>query len=218
VRRAFLDRPRLVEKAVGFCGLWTDESSFQAWHRSEAHHQSHALMPPGLKLDATLTSLTIGHSIVDPAGIQTVSDALEGRTVGLSQWLMESDSVFAVLLASDGSIRARSKAAYRVFLSEIVWLPESDITRNRNWCVRSESRQAIDLTTTSVKSTSWERLSRAPKILCLMYCLGKQAIHPKCGWLPRMWFCNFFSPYSTTPLEGRHGFEPILPTHRANRW
>ena len=81
VRRAFLDRPRLVEKAAGFCGLdvltdaatpsvfllltrWTDESSFRAWHRSEAHHQSHAMMPQGLKLDATFTSLTIGHSIV----------------------------------------------------------------------------------------------------------------------------------------------------------
>jgi len=61
VRRAFLDRPRLVEKAAGFCGLdvltddanpsvfllltrWTDAPSFQAWYRSEAHHQS-ALVP-----------------------------------------------------------------------------------------------------------------------------------------------------------------------------
>ena len=132
VRRAFLDRPRLVEKAAGFCGLdvltdtanptvfllltrWMDESSFQAWHRSEAHHQSHALMPQGLKLDATFTSLTIGNSIEAPAGIQTMSDALEGQTVGLSQWLTESDSVLAVLLAPDGAIRSRNKAGYRVF-------------------------------------------------------------------------------------------------------
>jgi diguanylate cyclase (GGDEF)-like protein len=132
VRRAFLDRPRLVEKAVGFCGLdvltdaanptvfllltrWKDEPSFQAWHRSEAHHQSHAMMPQGLKLDATFTSLTIGHRIVDPAGIQTLSDALEGQTVGVSQWLTESDSVFALLLAPDGAIRSRNKAGYRVF-------------------------------------------------------------------------------------------------------
>ena len=72
-------------------------------------------MPQGLKLDATFTSLTTGHSIVDPNGIQTVSDALEGQTVGVSQWLTESDSVLALLLAPDGSIRARNKASYRVF-------------------------------------------------------------------------------------------------------
>ncbi len=132
MRRAFLDRPRLVEEAGGFCGLdvltdasnpsvfllltrWTDEPSFQAWHRSEAHHQSHAMMPKGVKLDATFTSLTLGNRIEDAAGIQTLSDALEGQTVGLSQWLKESDSVFALLLAPDGSIRARNRAGYRVF-------------------------------------------------------------------------------------------------------
>ncbi len=135
VCRAFLNRPRLVEKAAGFCGLdvltdaanpsvfllltrWTDESSFQAWHRSEAHHQSHSMMPQGLKLDATFTSLTIGNRIEDPSGVQTLSDALEGRTVGLSRWLTDSDSVFALLLAPDGSIRARNKAGYRVFPPE----------------------------------------------------------------------------------------------------
>jgi diguanylate cyclase (GGDEF)-like protein len=132
VCRAFLDRPRLVEKAAGFCGLdvmtdaanpsvfllltrWTDEPSFQTWHRSEAHHQSHGMMPQGLKLDATFTSLTIANRIEDPAGIQTLSDALEGQTVRLSQWLTESDSVFALLLAPDGAIRARNRAACRVF-------------------------------------------------------------------------------------------------------
>jgi diguanylate cyclase (GGDEF)-like protein len=132
VCRAFLDRPRLVEKAAGFCGLnvltdaanpsvfllltrWTDESSFQAWHRSEAHRESHAMMPQGLKLDATFTSLTIGNSIVDAAGIQTISDALEGQTAGVLHWLTESDSVLAVLLAPDGFIRARNRAACRFF-------------------------------------------------------------------------------------------------------
>ena len=55
VRQAFLNRPRLVEKAPGFCGLdvltdttdpsvfllltrWSDEESFRAWHRSASHH------------------------------------------------------------------------------------------------------------------------------------------------------------------------------------
>ena len=111
VRRAFFNRPRWVEKAPGFCGLdvlteegdssvfllltrWTDEESFQAWHRGEAHHQSHELIPRGLKLDASFTSLTIGNRIEDPVGIQRIDDALEGQTVAVSNWLMESDTVY----------------------------------------------------------------------------------------------------------------------------
>lgn len=81
MRRAFLNRPRLVEKAAGFCGLsvltdaidpsvfllltrWTDADSFRAWHRSDRHHHSHELIPHGLKLDATFTALTIGNAHV----------------------------------------------------------------------------------------------------------------------------------------------------------
>jgi diguanylate cyclase (GGDEF)-like protein len=132
VRKAFLNRPRLVEKALGFRGLdaltdaadpavfllltqWTDEESFRAWHRSEAHHQSHESMPQGLKLDAACTSLTIANRIEDPAGVQTVSDAIADHPLALSQWLMESGDVFALLLAPDGAIRARNRAGRRIF-------------------------------------------------------------------------------------------------------
>jgi diguanylate cyclase (GGDEF)-like protein len=132
VRQAFLDRPRLVEGAAGFCGLsvltdakdpavfllltrWADEGSFRSWHRSEAHHQSHGLMPKGLKLDAAFTSLTIAKSIEDDAGAHTLSDAIEGRTLALSQWLMNFDVLIAMLLAPDGTIRARNRTANRLF-------------------------------------------------------------------------------------------------------
>ena len=132
VRQAFLNRPRLVEKAPGFCGLdvltdasdpsvfllltrWTDEASFRTWHGSEAHRQSHELMPKGLKLDSTFTSLTVANGVEDPAGIQNLTDALEGRTMAISQWLMEADAVFALLLGPDGAIRARNRAGYRIF-------------------------------------------------------------------------------------------------------
>jgi diguanylate cyclase (GGDEF)-like protein len=132
VRRAFLDRPRLVENAPGFCGLsvltdakdpsvfllltrWADEGSFRSWHRSEAHHQSHELMPKGLKLDAAFTSLTIANSIEDRAGVQTLSDAIEGQTLALSQWLMNFDALIALLLAPDGTIRARNRTGNRLF-------------------------------------------------------------------------------------------------------
>jgi diguanylate cyclase (GGDEF)-like protein len=132
VRKAFLNRPRLAEKAPGFCYFdvltdaadpaifllltrWTDDESFRSWHQSEAHHQSHELIPQGLKLDAPFTSLTIANSIDDPAGTQDLMGVVEGRTVAISEWLTESDSVFALVLAQDGTIRSRNRAAFRVF-------------------------------------------------------------------------------------------------------
>lgn len=71
VRQAFLNRPRLVERATGFCGLdvltdstdpslfllltrWSYEESFRIWHHSESHHASHALIPNGLKFELDL--------------------------------------------------------------------------------------------------------------------------------------------------------------------
>ena len=132
VRKAFLLRPRLAEKASGFCGFdiltdaadpaifilitrWTDQASFQTWHRSDAHHQSHAFIPQGLKLDPSFTSLTIANSVEYPAEVQTLSDSLEGQTVAISKWLLQSDTVFALLLGPDGAIRARNPASDRIF-------------------------------------------------------------------------------------------------------
>jgi heme-degrading monooxygenase HmoA len=132
VRRAFLNRPHLVENTAGFCGLdvltdagdpsvfllltrWNNEESFRVWHRSEAHHQSHAMIPQGLKLDASFTCLTVANSIENPAGAVSIGDAIEGQTVAVSEWLMESDAVFALLLAPDGRIRVRNRAADRIF-------------------------------------------------------------------------------------------------------
>jgi diguanylate cyclase (GGDEF)-like protein len=132
VARAFLDRPRLVEKTAGFCGLrvlrdaadasiflllthWADEGAFRTWHSSEAHHQSHAFLPAGLKLDSSFTSLTVGNSIEDPSGIRRLSDAIESRPHALSRWLMESDAVLALLLAPDGTIRERNRASHQFF-------------------------------------------------------------------------------------------------------
>src|ERR1043166_4158970 len=74
VAEAFRNRPRLVEEARGYLGMetftdttdeavfylitrWVDADSFHAWHRSDAHHQSHEFIPKGLKLDATCTKV-----------------------------------------------------------------------------------------------------------------------------------------------------------------
>jgi diguanylate cyclase (GGDEF)-like protein len=42
-------------------------------------------------------------------------DALDGQTFALSRWILDSDTVFAVLLESDGTIRLRNLAANRIF-------------------------------------------------------------------------------------------------------
>lgn len=67
VRRAFIDRPHLVDAAPGFVRMevlspqddcreiwlmtfWTDEESFRTWHHSHLYHESHRGIPKGLKL------------------------------------------------------------------------------------------------------------------------------------------------------------------------
>jgi heme-degrading monooxygenase HmoA len=82
VRQAFLNRPHLVDGVPGFRSLnvmtdaadpavfllltqWADQESFRTWHSSDAHHQSHGLMPKGLKLDPAFTSLTVANGIED---------------------------------------------------------------------------------------------------------------------------------------------------------
>jgi heme oxygenase (mycobilin-producing) len=74
VKRAFVDRPHLVEGAAGFVRLevlsprddpreiwlltyWRDEASFEAWHHGPLHHQSHRGIPKGLRLDPKSTQV-----------------------------------------------------------------------------------------------------------------------------------------------------------------
>jgi len=49
------------------------------------------------------------------SGVSRLKEALENQSGGLAQWLMESTGVYALLLAPDGSILERNRAAYRVF-------------------------------------------------------------------------------------------------------
>ncbi len=67
VKRAFVERPHLVDEAPGYLRMevlspldrpeeiwlvtyWRDEQSFRAWHHSHLYHESHARIPKGLKL------------------------------------------------------------------------------------------------------------------------------------------------------------------------
>lgn len=67
VKRAFVERPHLVDEAPGYMRMevlspldcpdeiwlvtyWSDEQSFRAWHHSHLYHESHGRIPKGLKL------------------------------------------------------------------------------------------------------------------------------------------------------------------------
>ena len=74
VASAFRTRPHLVESAEGFVRLdvlspsddesefwlityWTDQDSFESWHRSHLYRDSHDGIPKGLKLDPAATQV-----------------------------------------------------------------------------------------------------------------------------------------------------------------
>ncbi|MGB8129983.1 MAG: antibiotic biosynthesis monooxygenase family protein [Candidatus Angelobacter sp.] len=76
VKQAFLNRPHQVESASGFIRLdvvsphdqpdeiwlltyWSDFSSYEQWHKSPAHHESHHGIPRGLKLDPASTQVRV---------------------------------------------------------------------------------------------------------------------------------------------------------------
>jgi heme-degrading monooxygenase HmoA len=74
VRRAFADRPHLVDRAEGFIRMnvlrpvecpaefwlltyWASEADYKRWHRSHSYHDSHAGIPAGLKLVPDTTQI-----------------------------------------------------------------------------------------------------------------------------------------------------------------
>lgn len=103
-------------------------------------------MPQGLKLDPSFTSVTIGNCIEDAAGIQHLKDALQTQPYPISRWLMDCEAVCALLLAPDGAIRDRNRAACRVFPPDSakafglrIWdyLSCSDVRQLREWLADS---------------------------------------------------------------------------------
>jgi len=80
VKGAFMNRPHQVENAPGFLRLdvvspvdepdeiwlltyWHDLASYEQWHRSPAHHQSHKGIPKGLRLDPAGTRVRVFNHI-----------------------------------------------------------------------------------------------------------------------------------------------------------
>jgi heme-degrading monooxygenase HmoA len=126
VRRAFEARPRLVDGVPGFLGLevftdsrepglfvlqtrWSDEPSFRAWHRSEAHARSHRLIPRGLELDPSETEVRVLEPIpTGPVPERELATA-EAAWV-LARALASSEALAVVSAQRDGTIRWANRA------------------------------------------------------------------------------------------------------------
>ena len=135
VRQAFRNRPRLVEQAAGFLGMdvftdvkdpslfylvtrWTDEASFNAWHRSEAHRLSHQGIPPGLKLAPDFTEVRRLERLPassEETHLERIADAVPL----LARFLADSQSIHLVIVDADGRVSFCNRALLaRLKLSE----------------------------------------------------------------------------------------------------
>ena len=118
VRSAFLNRPGLVDDVTGFLGMevysaaddrcvfhlvtrWTDRAAYDVWHRSEAHHDSHAFIPRGLKLDAAFTRLTVLKRLEPEGHVPTVTDVVTDAAPALARWLDEGESTYVMLVNAE---------------------------------------------------------------------------------------------------------------------
>jgi signal transduction histidine kinase len=143
VRQAFLDRPRLVDSMPGFLGLetytdardpslfylatrWSDVDSFRAWHRSEAHHQSHRGIPRGLRLDASFTELVVMDRIEGPE--PTAEEAVADAAPFLARALADHPGLFLLVANREGRLRLASAAFARS-----LGVPAAELQRREVW-------------------------------------------------------------------------------------
>ncbi|MEO8255874.1 MAG: ATP-binding protein [Acidobacteriota bacterium] len=127
VRDAFVHRPHIVDGVPGFLGMetftgredptvfylvtrWSDSSSFQRWHHSPAHHQSHRFMPKGLKLDPAYTQLLELDRIDAPAAPKGMECLTADSAPLLAKFLRDSGTVHLIAAAPDGTILTSNAA------------------------------------------------------------------------------------------------------------
>lgn len=154
VERAFRERPRAVENAPGFLWLevcvdtadpavfylitrWTDLDAFERWHGSPDHRQSHALIPRGLKLDATWTQVDRLVRIDGTTG-PPLTEAVADATLLLGAYTAGSTAMHLFVLDGDGIVRACNPAACHHLepgglngRSLLDYMPEPDAARMR---------------------------------------------------------------------------------------
>jgi len=131
VRRAFLERPRLVDDRAGFLGLevfqdqadgavfylvtrWSDAAAFRTWHSSHAHKRSHELMPQGLKLDSAFTELKILERVEDGRQQEAIEHLAGDWGALIRAHLASSTMTHGVVALPDGAIQGASAAMERL--------------------------------------------------------------------------------------------------------
>jgi diguanylate cyclase (GGDEF)-like protein len=128
VAEAFAHRVGLVDREPGFLGLevytdakdealfylvtrWTDAASFDAWHHSEAHRQSHRGMPRGIKLDKAQTQLFVMNRIASGARAGGLEPVIADAAPFIAEFLHGAKSVFVVVASADGAIQSWNPVA-----------------------------------------------------------------------------------------------------------
>jgi signal transduction histidine kinase/heme-degrading monooxygenase HmoA len=129
VSKAFLERPHLVDTVPGFLGMevftdladasvyylvtrWSDVKSFREWHSSESHHQSHHLIPKGLKLDASMTQVVEAERLESGRPL-SLEESTADASPFLASFLRTSDTIHFISATLDGTIRVCSPAVAR---------------------------------------------------------------------------------------------------------
>jgi signal transduction histidine kinase/heme-degrading monooxygenase HmoA len=126
VARAFRERPREVESTPGFLWLevlvdrsdaavfylvtrWTDLESYERWHSSPAHRDSHALIPKGLKLDPSWTQVVALERLDGTLG-PPLTEAIADAPLLIGRYASGSASTFVFVLGADATIRSCNPA------------------------------------------------------------------------------------------------------------
>ena len=179
VARAFRERPRAVEQAPGFLWLevfvdgrdasifylvtrWTDIESFETWHGSPAHRESHAFIPKGLKLDPQWTEVL--HLVrLDGTTAPPLTEALIDSALLAGSYMAASEEVHAFALTPTGVVRACNAAAAVIdpdtglegrSLTE--FMPQADAKRLRDLLARPHrTQQAVRLNFASPRTPAF---------------------------------------------------------------
>jgi signal transduction histidine kinase/heme-degrading monooxygenase HmoA len=127
VARAFRQRPRAVEKVPGFLWLevfadhadpamfylltrWTDLDSFERWHGSPAHRDSHALIPKALKLDPSWTTVYRLDRLDGVTG-PPLAEAIADAPLLVASYASAASGVYLFVVDRDARIRTCNPAA-----------------------------------------------------------------------------------------------------------
>lgn len=127
VRQSFRDRPRLVDHTPGFLGMevftdaadpalfclvtrWTDQASFDTWHKSDAHRLSHKYMPKGLKLVPGFTQVSRLERLPAGEGALHLEEVASDAAPVLTRYLATSRTVHLLVAAPDGTVRSANTA------------------------------------------------------------------------------------------------------------